>query len=85
MDLTLFSEYRCEVRIENCDLGESGQTLIVALGLLKNFCAAKQGLEVLLVAAVVFIEDLVEEAHRLLLQVLLHSGQVDPSAYSLSR
>jgi len=55
MDLTLFGEYRGEVGIEHSNLGEGGQTFIIALGLLENFCASEQGLKVLLVAAVVFV------------------------------
>lgn len=79
MDLAFFNENRLEVGVEDGDLGEGGEALVVSLGLLQDFGAAKQGFQVLCVATLALVKHLLEEGQSFLLQVILHSGEIDPS------
>ena len=67
----------------HCNLGQGGNAVVVAFRFLEDLGATEQGLQVLRIATVVIIEDGLEEAHRLLLQVLLHRRQVDPATHGL--
>ena len=72
VNLTFLIEDWSEVGVEDVDLRQCSQAFVVALGLFKDFCAAQQCLQVLAVAALLLVEDRLEEVHCLLLKVVLH-------------
>ena len=83
MDLALLNLDWFEIWIMHRDLRQGGNAVIVAFRFLEDLGATQQGLQVLRVASVVLVEDSLEEAQGLLLQVLLHRRQVDPASDGL--
>ena len=65
--------------IEHCDFRENLNALVVLLALFQNFRFSQQCLEMLGVASLVFIQDLLEVSQCLLLEILLLGGEVDPA------
>jgi len=69
--------------VADAHFGEHLEALVVLLGPLEYFGTAKESFQELAVAAFFFVQHVLEVLHRLLLQVLLRGGKVDPSFESM--
>lgn len=79
VNLGLLYQSRVEVLEGDAHLREDLKRDIVLLGLFEYLGSAEHGLELSVVAALLFVKDELKELERLLLKFLLGCGKVDPA------